>query len=126
MNQKKIIVKQTLVAAFLLFTVASFISCEEYVWDPPKIDLTVPISFQNEIVPIFNGNCKSCHGGAVAPDLRADKAYDALINGNYVNTADPENSSLYTKLFSASHAPKTSDIQKQQILGWITQGALNN
>jgi len=126
MNQKIVLTRRSLIAVILIFSASCFVSCEKYVYDPPKIDTTIPVLFQTEIVPIFSSNCISCHKGTQDPDLRSDNAYDALKDGGYLNTENPESSSLYSKIVSAGHAARTSDIEKQKILAWITQGALNN
>jgi hypothetical protein len=125
MNQKIVFIKLTLVATILL-SATCFISCEKYTYDPPKLDPNVLISFQNDIAPIFTGNCTGCHGGAIDPDLREGKAFNSLTNGGYLNTTTPESSRLYQQVVSAGHSARTSDIQKQKILAWIKQGALNN
>lgn len=126
MNQKIVQIRQILVAAILMFSATVFVSCEKYSWDPPKIDDTIPVSFQNEIAPIFSSNCISCHSGALNPDLRPANAYDALTNGGYINVANPESSKIYSHLLTSPHNTRCSDLEKQKILAWIKQGALND
>jgi len=127
MNQKIVLKKQVLVVFVLLLSASAFISCEKYVYDPPKVDLTTPVSFQNDILPIFSSNnCTSCHGGGLDPDLRASNAYNSLINGGYVNTTNPASSVLYTTLKSSPHNTRCSVQDQNKILAWITQGALND
>lgn len=126
MNQKIVKTRQILVAVSLIFSAAFFVSCEKNVYDPPKLDTTVPVSFKDEIQPIFTSNCTTCHKGSFSPDLTSGKAYESLTKGGYVNTANPESSKIYVKITSSSHTARTSDLQKQKILAWITQGALNN
>jgi hypothetical protein len=84
------------------------------------------ISFQSQIQPIFSSNCIGCHNGSISPDLRAGTAFESLANGGYLNTSNPTSSPLYSKIISSGHFSRTSEIEKQTILLWITQGALNN
>lgn len=116
-----------LLASAFVVAALFMVSCEKYVIESTEIDPTDPRSFQTEIVPIFTANCISCHGGAINPDLRADKAYNSLKNGSYYSVATPESSKIYKKLTeSSSHQAKATTDQKKYILYWITQGALNN
>lgn len=89
---------------------------------------TTPISFSNEIVPIFTSNCISCHS-SMNPNLTAASAYASLTStSKYVNTAAPETSLLYTKLTAvgSSHEGKATAADAKKILTWIKEGALNN
>jgi len=116
-----------ILASAILMTAFFMVSCEKFVIESTEIDPADPRSFQTEIIPIFTANCVSCHGGAIAPDLRSDKAYDSLKSGAYYSVASPETSKLYKKLMeSSSHQAKATTDQKKYILYWITQGALNN
>jgi len=97
-----------------------------------EIVVTIPVSFSADLIPIFNASCNmaGCHNGSVAPDLRPSNAYNALISGNYVNTANPANSELYlwvTGKKSIPMPPSGPDAADNAIiLAWIEQGALNN
>ena len=89
------------------------------------------VSFSGDLVPLFSSNCalSGCHDGASHnPDLRPPKAYDALINGGFVNTVVPTNSIIYGEVKSGDMPPtgalKSSDVQK--ILDWVRNGAPNN
>lgn len=89
------------------------------------------VSFSGDLVPLFLANCASsgCHDGAAHnPALTADKAYDAIVNGGFINLVVPANSILYGEVKSGSMPPsgalKASDMQK--ILDWIRNGAPNN
>lgn len=84
------------------------------------------ISFQNDIQPIFSSNCINCHSGVKSPDLSVGKAFESLTAGGYINTLNPETSMIYLQMFSTSHNPRTNDVEKQKILDWVKQGALNN
>jgi hypothetical protein len=90
------------------------------------------VSFSGDLIPIFNTNCNStgCHDAVPshAPSLVPDKAYNALLSGGFVNTAVPNQSTIYVVCQSGAMPPtgalKASDTQK--ILDWIRNGAPNN
>ena len=90
------------------------------------------VSFSGDLVPLFAANCTTagCHDAVPGhkPALTADKAYNAILSGGYINTAVPAGSILYGAVKSGEMPPsgalKSSDIQK--ILDWIRNGAPNN
>jgi hypothetical protein len=91
------------------------------------------VSFSNDIIPIFNKDCNSsgCHNtGGIKPDLSATNAYDALLNGNYINADNPTESSLYQwmKGNRATPMPVSGSVAayNSKVLAWIKQGSLNN
>ena len=90
------------------------------------------MSFKNDIMPIFNASCNisGCHNGQVAPNLLPDKAYNSLINGNYINTSNPQASELYQWMKGNRSQPMPlsgpNKTYNDKVLAWITQGALNN
>jgi hypothetical protein len=98
-------------------------SCEKYIIPPPEVPEGV--SYSADVQPIFDDKCVSCHSGGMPPDLRAEFSYDELIDGGYVNTDNPEESELYTKLLG-THSSRATEEEKAIILGWITEGAQNN
>lgn len=96
-------------------------------------EITRPVSFAADIVPIFNKSCNGsgCHSaGGVAPNLTAAGAYTALTGGNYLNTTAPQNSELYLWMTGKKGTPMPlSGPDKDYnalVLAWIKQGALNN
>lgn len=122
--------KLTLVRAvagslLMLAGVLLFSSCEKYAYQIETVDPEEPVLFQTQIQPIFTNNCITCHKGSRNPDLRAGNSYNSLTTGNYV-TLPAENSRLYKMVTSGSHTSLTLDSEKQLILSWISQGALNN
>jgi len=107
-------------AGMLLFS-----SCEKYAYQLETVNPEEPVLFQTQIQPIFTNNCITCHKGSRNPDLRNGNSYASLTTGGYVNLP-AANSKLYSQVISGSHAPFTLDAEKQLILLWIGQGALNN
>lgn len=97
------------------------------------VPIDVQITFQNDIIPIFNANCSvaGCHvSGGISPDLTSDKAYNSLISGGLINTNVPGNSELYMWVSGQKSTPMpvggVDNTIKATILAWIEQGALNN
>jgi hypothetical protein len=125
MNQKLNRIRQILVVVVLVATAGMFSSCEKYTFSPPEVDPETPWSFQNDIQPLFNTSCTSCHGGAVAPDLREDESYEELSSGGYLETP-AASSRLYMIMTAPSHAARSTEADKLRVLYWITQGAENN
>jgi hypothetical protein len=125
MNRKLNRIRQILVALVLIAVVGGFSSCDKYAYLPRPVDPNETWHFQADIQPIFTANCITCHGGVQAPDLRDGKSYQALTKGKYVS-APGETSRLYVQMNSASHKTRSTDTEKQKVLYWINQGALNN
>ncbi|NNF22185.1 MAG: hypothetical protein HKN67_09595 [Saprospiraceae bacterium] len=97
--------------------------------EDPEVPDTVTVSFNDQIIPIFDADCNGsgCHDGTWAPDLTPANAYDALISGNYVDTDNPESSSFYVKIAPGGSMEQfISAGDRALILAWIDQGAQNN
>ena len=91
------------------------------------------VTWSGDIIPIFNASCNSagCHApGDVAPDLTSANGYNALVNGEYLNIQDPEQSELYqwVKGNRATTMPISGTDPQivSAVLLWIQQGAQNN
>ncbi len=125
MNYKVNKISYILAGVLLIAGIAGISSCEKYSFVLPKLNPVDSVHFSVDIQPIFNANCLTCHGAIRAPDLRSGKSYQSLTNGGYV-TLPGETSKLYSKMTSADHSPRSSDIDKQKVLIWINQGAHNN
>src|SRR5208337_3645733 len=101
--------------------ITCFWSCEKITLTDNPLPAGDSIKFSRDILPIFNA-CTGCHNGSQALDL-AHNPYQNLIEGKYINVADPAQSKLYIQLTTvSSHIPRTSPDQKQTILQWIKQG----
>ncbi len=105
-------------------------SCEyDYIKPIKPAPIQDTVSFTDDIIPIFENSCNAgCHEtGGYSPDLSPDNAYSSIINGNLVDTLNPESSEIYIKLVGTGSHDGRSDInQRSLILGWIQQGAKNN
>ena len=114
------------IKTILFFVMVSFVcSCEKVTVEPPEYDTTEPVSFEQDIVPIFESKCVACHNGGRNPDVRAENAYESLTTDGYVNIDEPELSSLYEILYG-THDTRATELEKSIILAWIEQGAKND
>lgn len=86
------------------------------------------ISYSEDIQPFFDASCISCHNGGGLPlNLQASVSYAELIFGDYIDTADPDNSLLYTKINTGGSMEQyATDLERSMTLKWIKQGAKNN
>lgn len=128
--------------AFLLLAIftLSIYSCEKdsgpYIVNPPTTAVPVLVSYINEIQPIFNDYCISCHDEFhPSLNLKTCCSWDQLMNTGasspYVDTITPSNSLLYQRI-TGTIPPQmplgtplsTSDMEL--ILKWIEEGARNN
>ncbi len=109
---------------FLVVLVLILSSCEKVTLEPFS-DVPNDLSLSDDIQPIFNSNCISCHGGSRNPDLQEGNSYNSLVNGGFVDKGDPENSRIVNVL-KGSHSSRASEMEKAYILGWIQQGAKDN
>jgi hypothetical protein len=125
MNQKLDKIRRLLAVLALIASVGGFSSCDKYSYPLPVVDPDVTVLFQDEIQPIFNSNCTDCHNGTQYPNLTEGKSYEALSTGDLI-VPPGETSGLYLKMIDADHELRSSDIDKQKVLNWINQGALNN
>jgi hypothetical protein len=100
-----------------------------------------PVSFSNQIQPIFNAQCTSCHGGNGGLSITASVSYTNLVNVNAQSSCtslkrvlphDAANSVLYKKVSGTtcgSQMPQGSTLNSGEIAfirDWINQGAMNN
>lgn len=107
-----------------------FVSCEYEFIVPeelPPVDTTVVVSFDTIIAPIFTDQgCTACHSGGTAPNLSEGNAYASIVP-SLVNLANPDLSIIYTKPHpDGGHFKTYTPLQAQDVLQWITQGALDN
>ncbi|MBK5285556.1 MAG: hypothetical protein JJE25_09135 [Bacteroidia bacterium] len=123
---------------FTFFLVSMLIlgSCEkDYLAPVKKVEITGPVSFATDIIPIITSNCANaatCHvQGGHSPNLNTSNAFDGLAT--FVDPSNPMDSRLYKQITWASSpvmpptAPaKLTPEQIGYILAWIEQGAQNN
>jgi hypothetical protein len=117
------------------FTMLLLIGCykDKTVYFDTGAEITRPVSFANDIIPIFNNSCSlsGCHiSGGKSPDLSGANAYNSLSVGNYYNTTAAESSTIYQWMTGKKSTPMpVGGINKDYnalVLAWIKQGAQNN
>jgi len=108
----------------LLFALGFLYSCEKETIKPIKV---LTVSYSKDIQPIFTNKCIQCHDASMNPNLTSGNSYNSLTKGGFYNKANPSQSIIYVQITTnASHIPRTSDVEKQKILLWITLGAKND
>jgi len=128
----KTIVGIILVSCTVLFLLPGCYKDKTVIFDTGA-EITRPVTFTNDIIPIFNKSCSlsGCHtAGGKSPDLSAANAWTSLKTGNYFNTADPANSVIMLWLTGKKTTQMpvggmNKDINSL-VLAWIKQGANNN
>ena len=129
--------KKRIVLALAMISLAVFLASGCYksttVDLSSELEITRDVSYTGDIVPIFEKSCSlsGCHNaGGIAPDLSTANAYNSLINSDYLDLANPENSKLYGFVSgSLTPAMPVSGVDPEiaaTILAWIKQGAQNN
>jgi hypothetical protein len=85
------------------------------------------ISYSLAVQPIWDSKCVNCHdeNGGIEPYLNPEDSYDELISGGYIDTVDIESSGLLQTLYG-THKSRATDVDRQIISMWISQGAKNN
>jgi hypothetical protein len=95
-------------------------------------ELPENVSFNRDVMTIFNKSCNmsGCHDADPPhlPSLVQENAYGSLIQGGFVNTTVPAESSLYAVLAEGNMPPSgaLSSRELKIILAWLNEGALNN
>lgn len=133
--------KKLIYLTFLLGTLVTmnFVSCtydqivpedEIIPDDPTQVDT---VYFSTDIIPIFNASCNNsaCHDAdGPPPNLVATEAYNALIDGGYIDLVTPADSELYQWMKGNRSIPMPTSgpnsSYNAKVLNWIKQGALNN
>lgn len=112
----------TLLAGILMI---GMVSCEYQTIVPYDVVIPdTPVDFVTEIAPIFTTvGCTACHDGKIMFSLAPDKAYSTLMSRNLVDTANPANSKILTKIAAGHNNLSFSATQSGLILKWVTEGA---
>lgn len=116
-----------------LFSLFAFSSCEKDYQSSAVMEITEPVSFSADVLPILVEDCATpnCHvPGGPSPDLSASVAYDQLTQLGMVDTTNAEASILYKRMTeTAKPMPPSGKLPPDEIayiLAWIEQGAQNN
>ncbi len=103
-------------------------SCQKEYFEKPKLDLSIPVSFSVDLQPILTAKCagSGCHDKSYPPKLLIGEAYTSLIEGGYIDTLVPAQSSLMGRLNKDMPKSKLPPAEINKFLTWITQGAKDN
>lgn len=111
----------------LIIFIASSCEYEYFTPEPSNVDPDAIVSFNAQIVPIFEGKCIACHDGGSVFSLQTTQAYENIISKNLVNLDSPTESKIYTKPGVGNHSQITyTSTEIDLLLFWIKQGADNN
>jgi len=115
MSKKTVGMGLILVASFILIMISCTKTTTVPIDNTPAITTTV--SFAKDIQPLLAKNCalSGCHSGAVAPNLSAATAFNALQNGNFINTSTPKSSDVYLWLTGKKSGYNAGRGSKQSI-----------
>jgi len=131
--KKKIIV-------FIILAV-SVATCKKdsgpYVISPPLPPVPVLISFTNEIQPILDSYCISCHDENhptlnLKPCCSWYELWTTGVSAPYLDTLNPAQSLLYERIDGTISpqmpigGPTLTQSEMDKILQWIQEGAKNN
>jgi hypothetical protein len=123
-----------IIISALLATAVGLQSCYKDVINPGEDPDGPPmqVSFTGDLVPIFSKNCSTsgCHDAVPTkkPSLTADKAFNSLMGGGYINPLAPDQSGIYLSVKDNSMpvGGALTTMEKRKILDWIRNGAPNN
>jgi len=113
----------------VIFLLGLMSSCTYDIIEPKPVEVPDVVSFSANVIPIFDASCNAsgCHAnGGIPPNLTASGAYTSLTFFGYVDTEFPEQSILYQKVNTGSMAKYATNQDREIILKWIEQGALDN
>lgn len=127
-------IKRILVVTSIFILMLSLTNCYyDEVIEIEDIPANTAISFSNDIQPIFNTNCVSCHPSVSDPDLTEGNSYTFLTvtDPDMVVPNDADGSELYQRLLGIGGgimppSGALSDADISLVKNWINQGALNN
>ena len=122
--------------SWIVATVFLVSSCEQdigpVIIQPPTSD---PVSYRNEIQPIFDKECSSCHDQDhqyldLSPCCSYDQLWTLGAGAPYLDVDNPEQSKLYRHLtgdlLQMPIFGQLPDHEIQLVLKWISEGALDN
>jgi hypothetical protein len=124
----KTLIKKIIVFLFLSFGLSACV----YETVQPVTDLPKNVSFQNDLIPLFNQSCNTagCHDQyGIPPNLSEQNAYTELTTKGWIDLNSPENSIIYQRMIDNKKPMPPSgvmDYSSKQVLSWIKDGAKNN
>ena len=120
-------------AGIIIITVFGLTGCyKDIILPDAAIDPDAPpqaVSFKVDIAPMVASKCalSGCHvTGGKKPYLVSPGSYEQIVNGGYVNTLIPKQSTLYVAINGDMKEYIQSAADRQKIYDWIRNGAPNN
>ena len=135
MLHKKIITAALMVFGSVFFLAGCYKDRTVLVANTSTEEITTPVSFANDIVPIFYTSCNmsGCHNaGGQVPELTSANAYRTIFEQDLIDVAAPANSEMMGWLTGTIQpsmpfgAPSNPSNINALMLAWIKQGAKNN
>lgn len=125
--------KRLLYAGLFFLVGINFTGCyKDVIFPEVAVDPDGPpqsVSFKTDLAPLFNSKCalSGCHvSGAHKPYMSSDVSYQQIVNGGFVNTTLPKESTLYKMINGEMREYMPSAADRQKVYDWIRNGALNN
>lgn len=125
--------KRLLYTGLIFVMSISFTGCyKDIIFPEAAIDPDGPpqlVSFKVDIAPMLNSKCalSGCHvSGAHKPYLPSDVSYQQMVNGGFVNTILPKESTIYKMINGEMREYIPAAADRQKVYDWIRNGALNN
>lgn len=117
-----ILVAVLLVSTYAVFRISS-----------PGVAPSVQVSYANDVRPILESRCATCHMGEFVSEGLDLDTYESLLagsqNGPVIVPGDAKDSLLIEKVTEGKmpkKGPRLTPNQIQIITDWINSGALNN
>jgi len=88
-----------------------------------------PVSFSTDLAPLLNSSCAlaGCHvSGGHKPYMTSGISYLEIVNGGFVNTSIPKESTIYKMINGEMRTYMPSAANRQKVYDWIRNGAPNN
>jgi len=88
-----------------------------------------PVSFSTDLAPLLNSSCAlaGCHvSGGHKPYMTTGISYLEIVNGGFVNTSIPKESTIYKMINGEMRTYMPSAVNRQKLYDWIRNGAPNN
>jgi len=88
-----------------------------------------PVSFSTDLAPLLNSSCAlaGCHvSGGHKPYMTSGISYLEIVNGGFVNTSIPKESTIYKMINGEMRTYMPSAANRQKLYDWIRNGAPNN
>lgn len=129
----KISIPNTAMVLVLLLTILSLLSACGSTATPANNGTVTTVSFKQDVAPIFNQRCTSCHSGELASGGLDLSSYTGVMagggNGTVITAGDAGNSRLISLVSSGQMPRSGAKLTPDQIAileNWVNSGAKDN